>query len=195
MSVRNVPAEADRAPAAGIGAGMVLLVEDDHSIGALVRTYLDRLGYRVVWVRSGEDALIELSRHPVKIVVLDIRLPGMDGFDVCRAIRARSAVPIVMLTARDEEADRVTGLELGADDYIPKPFSPRELAARRPEGRKVRPVLEVEESLAHESRGIARRRACEFLTKKADEVSCEEGKLGVACVTTAMRLTEPPSQR
>ena len=125
-----MPAEADRAPAAGIGAGMVLLVEDDHSIGALVRTYLDRLGYRVVWVRSGEDALIELSRHPVKIVVLDIRLPGMDGFDVCRAIRARSAVPIVMLTARDEEADRVTGLELGADDYIPKPFSPRELAAR-----------------------------------------------------------------
>src|SRR5205085_525487 len=84
----------------------------------------------VVWVRSGEDALIELSRHPVKIVVLDIRLPGMDGFDVCRAIRRRSTVPIVMLTARDEEADRVTGLELGADDYIPKPFSPRELAAR-----------------------------------------------------------------
>jgi two-component system response regulator ResD len=124
------PAQADRAPAAGIGAGTVLLVEDDHSIGALVRTYLDRLGYRVVWVRTGEDALIELSRHPVKIVVLDIRLPGMDGFDVCRAIRSRSAVPIVMLTARDEEADRVTGLELGADDYIPKPFSPRELAAR-----------------------------------------------------------------
>ena len=130
MSTRVAPAQADRAPAAGIGAGTVLLVEDDHSIGALVRTYLDRLGYRVVWVRTGEDALIELSRHPVKIVVLDIRLPGMDGFDVCRAIRSRSAVPIVMLTARDEEADRVTGLELGADDYIPKPFSPRELAAR-----------------------------------------------------------------
>ena len=130
MSVRDVPAEADRAPAAGIAAGTVLLVEDDHSIGALVRTCLERLGYRVVWVRSGEDALVEIARHPVKIVVLDIRLPGMDGFDVCRAIRKRSAVPIVMLTARDEEADRVSGLELGADDYISKPFSPRELAAR-----------------------------------------------------------------
>jgi DNA-binding response OmpR family regulator len=130
MSVNNVPAEAEKTPAAGIGTGTVLIVEDDHSIGALVRTYLERLGYKVVWVRTGEDALIELTRHPVKIVVLDIRLPGMDGFDVCRAVRARSAVPIVMLTARDEEADRVTGLELGADDYIPKPFSPRELAAR-----------------------------------------------------------------
>jgi len=130
MSGNSLPAEAGKAPAAGIGTGTVLIVEDDHSIGALVRTYLERLGYRVVWVRTGEDGLIELTRHPVKIVVLDIRLPGMDGFDVCRAIRARSAVPIVMLTARDEEADRVTGLELGADDYIPKPFSPRELAAR-----------------------------------------------------------------
>ena len=125
-----MPAEAEKTPAAGISTGTVLIVEDDHSIGGLVRTYLERLGYKVVWVRTGEDALIELTRHPVKIVVLDIRLPGMDGFDVCRAVRARSAVPIVMLTARDEEADRVTGLELGADDYIPKPFSPRELAAR-----------------------------------------------------------------
>jgi len=130
VSANNVPAEAEKTPAAGISTGTVLIVEDDHSIGGLVRTYLERLGYKVVWVRTGEDALIELTRHPVKIVVLDIRLPGMDGFDVCRAVRARSAVPIVMLTARDEEADRVTGLELGADDYIPKPFSPRELAAR-----------------------------------------------------------------
>jgi len=130
VSANNRPAEAEKTAAAGISTGTVLIVEDDHSIGGLVRTYLERLGYKVVWVRTGEDALIELTRHPVKIVVLDIRLPGMDGFDVCRAVRARSAVPIVMLTARDEEADRVTGLELGADDYIPKPFSPRELAAR-----------------------------------------------------------------
>src|SRR5207237_1778136 len=72
----------------------------------------------------------ELPRHSVRIVVLDIGLPGIDGFDVCRRIRARSTVPIVMLTARDEEADRVAGLELGADDYVPKPFSPRELVAR-----------------------------------------------------------------
>ena len=110
--------------------GTVLLVEDEESIGALVRTYLGRDGYRVVWVRTGEEALAELVRHPVRIVVLDIGLPGMDGFEVCRQVRSRSSVPILMLTARDEEPDRVAGLELGADDYVPKPFSPRELAAR-----------------------------------------------------------------
>src|SRR6266542_5181792 len=111
-------------------AGTVLLVEDEESIGALVRTYLGRDGYRVVWVRTGEEALAELARHPVRLVVLDIGLPGMDGFEVCRQIRSRSTVPILMLTARDEEPDRVAGLELGADDYVPKPFSPLELAAR-----------------------------------------------------------------
>ena len=116
---------------AGRGSsGTVLLVEDEESIGALVRTYLGRDGHRVVWVRTGEEALAELARHPVRIVVLDIGLPGMDGFEVCRQVRARSSVPILMLTARDEEPDRVAGLELGADDYVPKPFSPRELAAR-----------------------------------------------------------------
>ena len=108
----------------------LLLVEDEGSIGQLVRAYLERDGYRVVWVRSGEEALTELDRHGIRMVVLDIGLPGIDGFEVCRRIRARSAVPIVMLTARDEEPDRVAGLELGADDYVPKPFSPRELAAR-----------------------------------------------------------------
>jgi DNA-binding response OmpR family regulator len=108
----------------------ILLVEDERSIGALVRGYLERAGYRVIWVRTGEEALIELARHPVKMVVLDIGLPGMDGFDVCRRIRSGSSVPIVMLTARDEEPDRVAGLEVGADDYVSKPFSPRELAAR-----------------------------------------------------------------
>jgi DNA-binding response OmpR family regulator len=109
---------------------LVLLVEDEVSIGSLVRTYLERTGYRVVWVRSGEEALTELARHPVRMVILDIGLPGIDGFDVCRRMRERSGVPIVMLTARDEEPDRVAGLEVGADDYVSKPFSPRELAAR-----------------------------------------------------------------
>jgi DNA-binding response OmpR family regulator len=117
--------------AARDGSGpRVLLIEDDYSIGRLVRSYLERTGYRVVWVRSGEEGMIELGRHGVRIVVLDIGLPGIDGFDVCKRIRARSSVPIVMLTARDEEPDRVAGLEVGADDYLTKPFSPRELAAR-----------------------------------------------------------------
>jgi DNA-binding response OmpR family regulator len=110
--------------------GTVLIVEDEHSIGSLIRSYLSRDGYGVVWVRSGEEALVELVRHSVRIVVLDIGLPGMDGFEVCRQIRVRSSVPILVVTARDEEADRVAGLELGADDYITKPFSPRELVAR-----------------------------------------------------------------
>jgi DNA-binding response OmpR family regulator len=116
---------------AELGSGpLVLLVEDEYSIGTLIRSYLERTGYRVVWARSGEEALTELVRHPVRMVVLDIGLPGLDGFDVCRRMRERSAVPIVMLTARDEEPDRVAGLEVGADDYVTKPFSPRELAAR-----------------------------------------------------------------
>ena len=125
MSVASAEAStaARRAP-------VVLLVEDEGSIGGLVRAYLERDGYSVVWVRSGEEALTELVRHVPCLVVLDLGLPGMDGLDVCRRIRAGSSVPIVMLTARDEEPDRVAGLELGADDYVTKPFSPRELAAR-----------------------------------------------------------------
>jgi DNA-binding response OmpR family regulator len=111
--------------------GVLLLVEDDESIGRLVKTYLEQQdGWRVVWLRSGEEAVAELRRHPVRLVVLDIGLPGIDGFEVCRRLRAYSKVPIIMLTARDEEPDRVAGLELGADDYVSKPFSPRELAAR-----------------------------------------------------------------
>ena len=111
--------------------GVLLLVEDDDSIGRLVKQYLEQQdGWRVVWLRSGEDAVTELRQHPVRLVVLDIGLPGIDGFEVCRRIRAGSKVPIIMLTARDEEPDRVAGLELGADDYVAKPFSPRELSAR-----------------------------------------------------------------
>jgi DNA-binding response OmpR family regulator len=105
-------------------------VEDEESIAGLLRSYLTAQGFRIVWVRSGEEALAELDRHPIRVVLLDLGLPGMDGFDVCRAVRARSSVPILMLTARDEEPDRVAGLELGADDYLTKPFSPRELTAR-----------------------------------------------------------------
>lgn len=108
----------------------VLLIEDDPSIGNLVQTYFERDDYTVIWLRSGEDALLELASRKIDLVVLDIGLPGIDGFEVCRRIRARSQVPILMLTARDDEPDRITGFELGADDYVLKPFSPRELVAR-----------------------------------------------------------------
>ena len=110
--------------------GTVLLVEDEDSIGRLVKGYLEqREGWDVEWVRTGEDALVRAASGP-RIVVLDVGLPGIDGFEVCRRLRVGSSVPIVMLTARDEEGDRVAGLEIGADDYVSKPFSPRELAAR-----------------------------------------------------------------
>ncbi len=110
--------------------GHVLVVEDELSIAELVRAYLERDGFGVVWARSGEEALAEIGRHPVRLVVLDIGLPGIDGFEVCRRLRARTAVPIVILSAREDEVDRVVGLEAGADDYVIKPFSPRELVAR-----------------------------------------------------------------
>ena len=105
-----------------------MIVEDDSNIAALVRAYLERDGYETLWVRTGEDSLVELRRHPIKLVVLDIGLPGIDGLQVLRQIAGR--VPVILLTARDEVADRVAGLELGADDYVAKPFSPRELTAR-----------------------------------------------------------------
>jgi DNA-binding response OmpR family regulator len=111
-------------------SGTVLLIEDEESIASLVRAYLERDGYKVVWARSGGDGLAELPRHAVRMIVLDIGLPDIDGFEVCRQIRSRSSVPILMLTARDDEIDRVAGLEVGADDYVGKPFSPRELVAR-----------------------------------------------------------------
>ncbi len=126
----TLPTEIGPAASDGARSLPLLLVEDEHSIGRLVTAYLERDGYRVLWARSGEEALLELAHRVVRMVVLDVGLPGIDGFDVCRRIRARSTVPVLMLTARDEEADRVAGLEVGADDYVAKPFSPRELAAR-----------------------------------------------------------------
>jgi DNA-binding response OmpR family regulator len=110
--------------------GTIVLVEDEEDIASLVRTYLERDGFRVVWATRGTEGLVALERHDARLAILDLQLPDTDGLDVCRAIRSWSRVPIVMLTARDEEVDRVTGLELGADDYVTKPFSPRELVAR-----------------------------------------------------------------
>lgn len=125
-----VPAPASRRPDTRRSPRTVLLIEDDTSIGTLVCTYLERDGFEVVWLKTGEEALLELARQKIELLVLDIGLPGIDGFEVCRRVRARSQVPILMLTARDEELDRINGFELGADDYVLKPFSPRELVAR-----------------------------------------------------------------
>jgi DNA-binding response OmpR family regulator len=108
----------------------VLLVEDDARLLQLTRAYLEKHGLQLIGAASGEDALAEARRQRFDCVLLDVMLPGMSGIDVCRRLREQTDVPIIMITARGEEADRVLGLELGADDYVPKPFSPRELLAR-----------------------------------------------------------------
>jgi len=110
--------------------GTILVVEDEDDIASVVRAYLERDGFRVVCATRGTEGLQALGQHDVRLAILDLNLPDADGFDLCRAIRSGSRLPVVMLTARDEEVDRVTGLELGADDYVTKPFSPRELVAR-----------------------------------------------------------------
>lgn len=110
--------------------GLVLVVEDDQNTAALVATYLQREGFSTVIARDGRQALqLALDSKPI-FVILDIMLPGVDGWEICRVLRKSSEVPILMLTAREEEIDRVTGLAMGADDYVVKPFSPRELVER-----------------------------------------------------------------
>ena len=108
----------------------MLVVDDEPIVRDVVVRYLQREGYETLEAGDGLRAQELLSRHEPSLVVLDLMLPGMDGLELCRWIRARSDLPVIMLTARAEEADRIVGLELGADDYVTKPFSPRELAAR-----------------------------------------------------------------
>jgi DNA-binding response OmpR family regulator len=108
----------------------ILLVEDDARLAAMVAEYLGDAGLRVTVAGGGEQGLARLAREPFDAVVLDLMLPNIDGLEVCRRLRASSDIPVLMLTARGDAADRIVGLELGADDYLPKPFEPRELLAR-----------------------------------------------------------------
>jgi DNA-binding response OmpR family regulator len=110
--------------------GTVLLVEDEENIASIISAFLEREGYHVVWVPSGGAALTMIESGNVNLVLLDLGLPDIDGFEVCRRIRAKRDLPIIMLTARGDEVDRVEGFDVGADDYIAKPFSLRELMAR-----------------------------------------------------------------
>ncbi len=110
--------------------GEVLIVEDDRKISALVGMYLQREGFRTTFAYDGAVALAMLDQTTPDLIVLDLMLPSLDGWQICRSVRASSDVPIVMLTAKGEEAERVLGLTLGADDYVVKPFSPRELVER-----------------------------------------------------------------
>jgi len=108
----------------------IFLVDDEQHILDLLRLYLEREGYRVTGATDGQVALQQLLARPPDLVVLDLMLPGLDGRELCRRLRERSDLPILMLTARDDDIDKIVGLELGADDYLTKPFNPRELVAR-----------------------------------------------------------------
>lgn len=110
--------------------GTIVVVDDEANIAELVGLYLDREGFRVVTAATGNDALDAFRQHRPRLVVLDVGLPDIDGLEVCKRIRATSTTPIIFLTARDGEIDRILGLELGGDDYLTKPFSPAELVAR-----------------------------------------------------------------
>jgi DNA-binding response OmpR family regulator len=112
------------------GAPRVLVIDDDRELCALIKDYLEPLGYEVLAEHDGRSGADRGSHEKFQAVILDVNLPGMDGFEVLKYLRARTDVPILMLTSRGEETDRVVGLEMGADDYLPKTFSPRELLAR-----------------------------------------------------------------
>ena len=111
-------------------AQRILLIEDDARLAGMVSEYLAGAGFRVTVAGRGEAGIEKLAREPFDALVLDLMLPGMDGLEVCRRVRTANDVPILMLTARGDAADRIVGLEIGADDYLPKPFEPRELLAR-----------------------------------------------------------------
>jgi DNA-binding response OmpR family regulator len=134
-------------------AGPILIVEDDPHIAALVTLYLEREGFTTRTAADGRQALELARRHPPSFVILDLMLPAVDGWEVCRALRRASDVPILILTAREDELDRILGLELGADDYVVKPFSPRELVARvKAILRRARPdIARSSRLLAHEA--------------------------------------------
>ena len=110
--------------------GTILVVDDEANIAELIELYLSREGFQVVKADTGEGAVQAVGAHRPRLVVLDIGLPDIDGLEVCRRLRQTSTIPVIFLTARDSEVDRVVGLELGADDYVTKPFSPPELVAR-----------------------------------------------------------------
>ena len=130
----------------------ILVIDDDLNIGQLVKIYLEKEGYSVKHLLNGSEGLNAFKKHQFHIVVLDIMLPGVDGWEVCREIRKMSDVPIIMLTAKGEVFDKVLGLELGADDYIVKPFEPKELIARtRAVLRRYKAGMETEKKASYKN--------------------------------------------
>jgi len=140
----------------------ILIVDDEPNILELARMYLEAEGYRVVTAADGKEALVQAEAAHPALVVLDLMLPELDGWDVCRRLRAESDLPIIMLTARSDDVDKIVGLELGADDYLTKPFNPRELVARvRAVLRRATPTAKADRplTLGHLTIDPARREA------------------------------------
>ena len=154
--------------------GTILLVDDERKILSLERAYLEREGYQVIDAADGQQALDTFRRDNPDLIVLDLMLPKIDGLEVCRQIRRASSVPIIMVTARDEDADKLIGLEIGADDYMTKPFSPRELVAR------VRAVLRRSQPLMPQS-STARH--------TLGELVLDEGRFEAICHGRSLDLT------
>jgi DNA-binding response OmpR family regulator len=113
-----------------VARDLILIADDEANIRELARMYLEKEGYQVQTVNDGAQAIHQIKNEPPSLLILDLMMPEMDGWEVCRRIRAGSNLPILMLTARDEDIDKIVGLEMGADDYLTKPFNPRELVAR-----------------------------------------------------------------
>jgi DNA-binding response OmpR family regulator len=153
-----------------------MLVDDEESIQKLLTYPLEREGYTVVQARDGEEALMRFAERSFDLVVLDVMLPRLDGLEVCRRLRTSSAVPIIMLTARDDEVDKVLGLELGADDYITKPFSIREFRSR------IRAVLRRASLLAELGGGTEQ-------TVEADDLSINPAKRSLTVAGRPVQLT------
>jgi DNA-binding response OmpR family regulator len=151
----------------------VLVVDDEPIVRDVVVRYLERDGFQTQTASDGDAARALIEEHEPSLVVLDVMLPGTDGLSLCRWIRGRSSLPVILLTARGEEADRIVGLELGADDYVTKPFSPRELAAR------VRSVLR------RSNGGSLPRETIAFGEVELDSVSREARRSGAAIQLTA----------
>lgn len=155
----------------------ILVVDDDPRLRSLVGLALERAGFSVVMAADGQVALMMAAREAPDLIVLDQGLPELDGLEVCRRIRARSEVPIIFLTARDDETDRILGLELGADDYVTKPFSPRELVAR---------VKAILKRLRGGANGLVLRRGCLILDPGRH--SCRVAEADVALTGTEMAI-------
>jgi DNA-binding response OmpR family regulator len=156
------------------GADTIIVVEDDHNISDLVAMYLRREGFRILQADDAEHGMTYMAREDPALLIVDIGLPGeLDGLELCRQVRKTSEVPVIILTARDDEIDRVLGLELGADDYVTKPFSPRELVAR------VKAILRRTGALAK----------TEALTTEIGAVVVDTGRREVTCAGDVVPLT------